>query len=216
MSKVMIISGGNVSDDFALAFLKKEPWNLLIGADSGICFLRKHGISPTHIVGDFDSSGKEDLGWFRKNPKISIRSFRPEKDFTDTQIAVELAMELGAKEICILGGTGTRLDHVLANIRVLDLAIRHQVPCTLIDEYNKIYLKKESFTIEKKDQYGKYVSFFALGEPVSDLTLEGFYYPLRKYYMTGYDPLGVSNEITEEKGQIDFSTGTLIVIESKD
>lgn len=212
----MIISGGNVSDDFALALLEKEPWEILVGADRGICFLRKQGISPTHIVGDFDSSAKEDLEWFRKNPKISIRAYQPEKDFTDTQIAVELALELGAEEICILGGTGTRLDHVLANIRVLDLACRQRVSCTLIDEHNKIYLKKESFTISREQQYGKYVSLFTLGDPVLDLTLEGFHYPLRRYSMTGYDPLGVSNEIMQEEGKVNFSTGTLIVIESKD
>ena len=34
--------------------------------------------------------------------------------------------------------------------------------------------------------------------------------------MTGDDPIGVSNEITEEEAKIDFSSGTLIVAESRE
>ncbi len=41
------------------------------------------------------------------------------KDLTDTEIAMNLAIELGAERIFILGGTGTRLDHVVANIKLL-------------------------------------------------------------------------------------------------
>ena len=50
MKTAVIISGGSLNPDFALAFLRKEEPEILIGADRGICFLRDKGIRPTHIV----------------------------------------------------------------------------------------------------------------------------------------------------------------------
>ncbi len=216
MNRAVIMSGGNISDDFALSFLTEHPWKFLIAADRGVCFCRRKGVLPTHAVGDFDSGSEEDLDWLRNHKEILVRRFCRQKDVTDTQIAVELAIELGADKIHILGGTGTRLDHTFANIRILNLGLEKGIPILLEDPNNRIYLKKESFLIPRKEQFGTYVSFFALGEPVTDLTLEGFFYPLRGYCMSGMDPLGVSNEITENVGKVYFSSGTLLVIESKD
>ncbi|MFQ9394069.1 MAG: hypothetical protein ACLR2E_08195 [Lachnospiraceae bacterium] len=64
--------------------------------------LRDKGIRPTHIVGDFDSASGDALEYFRRFPEIPIRKFNPVKDLTDTEIAMNLAIELGAKRIFIL------------------------------------------------------------------------------------------------------------------
>ena len=99
MKTAVIISGGSLNPDFALAFLREEEPELLIGADRGICFLKEKEIHPTHIVGDFDSASGEALEYFKQFPEIPIRTFNPVKDFTDTAIAMELAMEEGADRI---------------------------------------------------------------------------------------------------------------------
>lgn len=216
MKTAVIISGGSLDPDFALAFLREEKPELLIGADRGICFLKEKGIHPTHIVGDFDSASGDALEYFKQFPEIPIRTFNPVKDFTDTAIAMELAMEEGADRIYILGGTGTRLDHVMANIKLLSHALERKKECILMDAHNRIRLIDQPLTIEKKKQYGKYVSLFAFGGQVKGLTLRGFFYPLTEYDMEAENPLGVSNEITAENGEISFSSGKLLVMESKD
>ena len=216
MKTAVIISGGSLDPDFALAFLREEKPELLSGADRGICFLKEKGIHPTHIVGDFDSASGEALEYFKQFPEIPIRTFNPVKDFTDTAIAMELAMEEGADRIYILGGTGTRLDHVVANIKLLSHALERKKECILMDAHNRIRLIDQPLTIEKKKQYGKYVSLFAFGGQVKGLTLRGFFYPLTEYDMEAENPLGVSNEITAENGEISFSSGKLLVMESKD
>ena len=216
MTTAVIISGGSLDPDFALAFLREEKPELLIGADRGICFLKEKGIHPTHIVGDFDSASGDALEYFKQFPEIPIRTFNPVKDFTDTAIAMELAMEEGADRIYILGGTGTRLDHVVANIKLLSHALERKKECILMDAHNRIRLIDQPLTIEKKKQYGKYVSLFAFGGQVKELTLRGFFYPLTEYDMEAENPLGVSNEITAENGEISFSSGKLLVMESKD
>ena len=65
-----------------------------------------------------------------------------------------------------------------------------------MDAHNRIRLIDQPLTIEKKKQYGKYVSLFAFGGQVKGLTLRGFFYPLTEYDMEAENPLGVSNEIT--------------------
>ena len=85
-----------------------------------------------------------------------------------------------------------------------------------MDENNKIYLTDCPLNIRKEEQFGTYLSLFAVGEPVENLTLEGVYYPLDGYRLTGLDPLCVSNEIVEKECNISFSKGVLLVIESKD
>lgn len=216
MKTAVIISGGNLNLGFALDFLKKNTCEILIGADKGIRFLRQQGIMPTHIVGDFDSASDEDLEFFKRFTDIPIQIFNPVKDFTDTQIALELALKLGAKQIYILGGTGTRLDHVVANLKILELALKRGAVCFLVDVNNRIRLTANSVTIGREEQYGKYVSLFSFGGPVRGITLKGFYYLLTNYDMFPGDAVGVSNEITAENGEISFEKGLLLVIESKD
>ena len=62
-----------------------------------------------------------------------IHKYNPEKDYTDTDIALKLAMEYcegqAESQIWILGATGTRLDHVLANIRHAPFASEKRDPC---------------------------------------------------------------------------------------
>ena len=216
MKTAVILSGGDIDHDFALAFLNKTEYKFLIGADQGIHFLHQQRIFPTHIVGDFDSADQKELDDFKKNTQISISTFQAEKDFTDTQIAVELALSLDREKIYILGGMGRRADHFLANIRVLAIAEKAGVPCFLVDPWNRIRVADRPLALRRSECFGKYVSLFALGGTVTGVTLTGFKYPLVDYRMTGDDPIGVSNEITEEAAKIDFSSGTLIVAESRE
>lgn len=216
MKQAVIISGGKIQSGFALDFLKNVSADLVIGADRGIVFCREHGIRPDYIVGDFDSAERETLDYFLTQGDIPVRRFCPRKDHTDTELALKLALELEAEQITILGGTGSRLDHVAANIRTLALTLKSGTKACLLDENNRIWLTDRPVILEKARQFGTYVSLFAFGKTVTDLTLEGFAYPLVNYRMEQKDPLGVSNEIAEKYGKISFSEGILLVIESKD
>lgn len=215
-NRTVIVSGGDIDTDSALDFLKKNIYDNLIGADRGIEFLASQKLTPSHIVGDFDSSDKKVLSYFRQQGEVEIYQYRPEKDLTDTEIAVNLAVKLKSKSITILGATGTRIDHVLANISILTIPLKLGIACTLLDKHNRIVLKDRSFTLEKKDQYGKFISFFPFGGPVEGLTLRGVHYPLTEYLLSPGDPICVSNEIVEKEARISFSKGTLIMVESLD
>ena len=123
----------------------------------------------------------------------------------------------GAKEILIFGATGTRLDHVLANLGLLSMGKEQGVQIVLADQWNYITLVESGTVLKKEEQFGKYVSFFSVGGDVAGLSLKGFKYPLNRYHLTVADSgLTVSNEITEETAEITYDSGQLLMIMSRD
>lgn len=216
--KTVIISGGRIERDFALSFLKNEIFDQIIAVDNGLKFLHENQIRPTWIVGDFDTAAPELVEYYQRQTDIPIRRFNPVKDSTDSQIAIELALELGSSEITILGGTGTRLDHVLGNIQSLMLARKKGVSCIILDAYNRIRLMDGVVHLKKSEQYGKYVSLLPLTTEVTGVELRGFKYELTDYTFTstGSAGLGVSNEITAKIAEIRIKTGIFVLIESRD
>lgn len=213
----LIISGGNIEVDLALEILKR-PFAYVIGVDGGLKFCYEQGIVPDHIVGDFDTLDPKILRWYKEHKDIDIREFDPVKDATDTQIAVELALSLGSKSITILGGTGTRIDHVLGNIETLYLAHQQKVLCQILDSHNRIQLIEGHCCIPRDEQYGSYISLIPLTTDVEGVTLRGMKYPLTDHHFTvlGSGSFGVSNEIVEDRAEIYIKKGIFILIESKD
>lgn len=242
MIDTIIVSGGDIQSDFALYFLKKNIEKAgrenirLIAADRGLEFFLDYLILPDVVIGDFDSlseDGKnflemqsEDipyggmLEWkFQKGEGkvVEVVRLRPEKDDSDTQSAMNYAIQNGAKEIVILGVTGNRVDHLMANFGLLILAQKQDTEVALADRYNYMKLISSGTILKKSEQFGKYVSFFPLGGDVTGLTLEGFKYPLDKYHLTTADSgLTVSNEISEEYAKVTYESGTLLMIMSRD
>ena len=213
--KTLIITGGSLYDDFTKDYIEQQQFHRMIAVDKGMEFFYRNGMAPDYIVGDFDSANSEIVDFFR-GKNIVIQEHKPEKDQTDTELAVDLALELHTDEIHILGGTGSRIDHLLGTIRVLGLALEQAVTCYLVDPYNRIRLINGRTELKKDQQYGYYVSLLPFTTSVEGLTLQGFKYPLDHYTMTGFNALGVSNEIKEEQAVITMTGGVAVLIESKD
>lgn len=219
-NRILILTGGTISKEFASEYLKHQKFDTVIAVDSGLASVEELNIPVHYIVGDFDSVSHVLLEQYRNkmvdNKSITIREYNPIKDATDTQIAIELAIELQAKEIVILGATGTRIDHVLANINLLYLPLNHNIKAYIIDEHNKIYLLNQNTTLLKSQLHGPFISLQPFTEVVTKVTLQGFKYPLVEMDMHIGVSLGVSNEVTRSQANIILQSGILIIIESKD
>lgn len=223
MIDTIIVSGGNIQYGFALDFLKKiinragRVQISLIAADKGMEFFMQAGILPDLVVGDFDSLSEEGKKYIIENGSLKVKRLKPEKDDSDTQSAVSHAVLEGAKNILILGATGSRLDHLMANIELLALGKELGVQISIMDANNYICLVRSGTVLKKKGQFGRFVSFFPLGGEVQGLTLEGFKYPLKDYCLRVRDSgLTVSNEIKEDTAEVTFDSGTLMMIMSRD
>lgn len=213
--KVLIISGGKAYDDLISALVSKEQYSLIIAADSGLNAAERLNLKPDCIVGDFDSVSQSVLEKY-KALSVPIKTFPREKDMTDTQISLELAMSHKPARIDIVAATGCRLDHVLANIHLLMNPMQAGIDAFIIDINNKIYLRNNSFDIEKDKQFGNYVSLLPFSEKVTNITLKGFKYPLEYATLLAGSSLGISNEIVDSTASVIFEEGILLVIESKD
>ncbi len=215
MKNTLIVGGGNIDFDFALAFMRKENFDFVIAADRGMEFLRQAGRAPDLIVGDFDSVDHDALEYFRRSG-VEIRTYQPQKDSTDMEIAMGAAIGKGSERITVLGAMGTRLDHVLGSLKNLSMPLAAGIPCALVDPRNRVRLVDAPITLQRSGQYGKYVSLLCFGEPVTNLTLKGFFYPLDGYTMTWRDAVGISNQIVDEEASVCFDSGQLLVVESRD
>ena len=214
--KFLIVSGGSLNKEFVTKVVGQGKYDRILAADSGMNALYAAAVTPDIIIGDFDSVDQEILHFFEKQEGIEWKRLIPEKDDTDTEFAIRESIRRGADSITIIGGTGTRLDHVLGNISLLGIGIEEQVSMELLDEHNRIRMIQDALTLEKETQYGKYVSLIPYGGDVQGVTLRGFKYLLSDYTMGGFNSLGISNEIMDEKAVIELTGGTLLVIESHD
>ncbi len=214
--KTVIISGGSLNYEFAASFLKKEKVDCLLAADKGMKLCYESGIRPDYVMGDFDSSSDSIVDYYRNMDGVQLIEFQPEKDDTDTEIAVQKAIELGSTEIVILGAFGGRMDHCIANIHLLKMVLEAGVECHLIDEQNDICLIDDSYELRKEEQYGKYVSFLPFTDEVEGITLKGFKYPVNNFMLKKGPSRGVSNEIQDEVGRVSLTKGILLMIQSRD
>ena len=218
MKSCVIISGGRLDYQFASDFIAKEKPSMIIAADKGLAFCEETKIMPTKIVGDFDTLGESLLPKYEALG-VEIRKFNPVKDATDTEIAVRLAMELGAEEIYILGASqGNRLDHLFGNVLTMMIPAKEEIPCFMVDEHNRIRILTKSVELKREEQYGKYISLVPLTTDVCGVTLSGFKYPLwdHRFHVESSGSLGISNELVENVGKIDFRSGILLMLECTD
>lgn len=214
--RYIIISGGHIDDGFALNYLKENEYDCMMAADSGMDFLHRNGLIPDIVAGDFDSVEDESLDEFSSMPEVEILRLNPIKDDTDTEFVIREAIRRGAKRITILGATGTRLDHVLANIYLLGIGLEEGVSIELVDKHNRIRMISDSLEISKREQFGDYVSVLPVKGDAKGVTLEGMKYPLKDANIACFSSLGVSNEIVNEIAYVSLRQGSLLVIESRD
>ncbi len=221
LNRYLILTGGTLTKEFLEDFLKKEKVSKIICIDGALKVAHEAGIEIDYLVGDFDTADSCLVEFYKKQIqegkiKTVFKEYNPVKDATDTEIGVSLALEEGAEEIILLGATGTRIDHTLANIHLLLKPLSFGVKAYILDCYNKIYLIDSQIELIKKELYGPFVSLLPFGGDVREVTLRGFKYDVTKRdYLLG-DSLGVSNELLEEKGQIMLGEGVLAVFETRD
>ena len=154
----LIVSGGEIDKQIIENYIKEHTNLNIIAVDKGLEALFELNIVPNHVVGDFDSVNTNILQTFKNNSNVIFHKYNPEKDNTDTDIALNLAIELNSSNITIIGALGKRIDHALANIHILKISLDKGIPCQIFDKYNRIYLINNTISLYKGKIYGKYIS----------------------------------------------------------
>ncbi len=106
MKRCLIVTGGKLDLSFAGLFLKHERFQKIIAVDAGLEAAKALDLEPDMIVGDFDTVKPEILEYYRQREHIVWDTHEPEKDETDTELALLRAQASGCEEIVILGAQG--------------------------------------------------------------------------------------------------------------
>jgi len=185
---------------------------LIIGADKGADSIRSLGLVPNIAVGDFDSLRAGSLDWL-KNNNVVVREFPANKDKTDTELALEEAINFGVSEITLTGTWGGRPDHALANVFLLRAAKRLAVTCGIREEAGDIHLVDDRLAVDGVP--GDIVSLLAL-EDCAGVALDGFKYKVPSGGLVTGSTLGISNILLGKQGTIELQSGLLLVVFSRD
>ena len=212
MKGILVGSGNYFSKERFFDEIKDS--DILIAIDGGMEWFSKLNINPNILIGDLDSISKKTLEELRSDKGLIIKKHPKEKDSTDMELGIDYLISNNCKEIIIFGGTGTRLDHTLANIFLLDKLNKKNIKGKIIDKNNTILIIDNNY--EMKKELGKYISIIPITELGSTISLEGFKYDLNNYSLKFGSTMGVSNEIVDEKAYINVVKGTVVLFISSD
>lgn len=191
--------------------------SIWVGVDRGVFTLLSIGFKPFASFGDFDSVTEEEWQEIQSNV-TQLEKFIPEKDETDTELALNWAVSKKPQLIRLFGASGGRIDHFLANIQLLQKHSPSLDSCELqlIDNKNIVYIKGPGTHNISKLLGKKYISFVPATMDVSGLTLSGFKFPLTNRHISIGSTLCISNELISDHGTFSFTEGILIVVRSQD
>ena len=207
--KAFIYTGGDIFPENITEHPKAD--DITVAADGGYKNAQKLGDSVQILVGDLDSLDRSFV-----SDKTKIITVPAEKDFTDTKLAADTAIEAGATELVIIGGLSGRLDHTLANLALLKELTLAGIYAIIADGKNRVrYINSTSMLIAKSGY--KYLSLIIDSDKIKGVDIEGCKYPLKNATLTKADQtLTVSNEITGNCALVSVRRGGLYIIESAD
>lgn len=189
MTRFAILLGGDVEPTPRLRRQVKD--RRVIAADSGIRHAEALGLVPELWTGDFDSVAPEMKESF---PEIPREVFPVEKDATDGEIAIEAALERGARSLLLAGAFGgPRPDHAFLHLAMaLRLAERGLEVVLTSGEQEGVPLLPGTSEYD----YAHGTLFSVVGfTPLSGLTLTGAKWPLDRHEVGFGSSLTLSNAV---------------------
>ena len=199
--KVCLIVGAGDTEG---AVICRRDSDFIIAADGGLKYLAEAGVTPDLVVGDFDS-----LGYKPNHPDVIYHP--PEKDDTDTMLAVKEGFARGFDTFLIYAGLGGRLDHTVANLQTLSY-IAELGGRGYIVGGNSVSTVIKNSAIKFPAENSGMISVFCSGKDASGVSLSGLKYEVEDCGLTSDFPLGASNEFVGKAASVSVKDGRLLII----
>lgn len=181
----------------------------VIGVDYGAFFCLQNKIDLIAAIGDFDSVDSTQFAMLQSSVK-NLMKLNENKDQSDTELAIEMAIKLGYDKVIILGVIGSRIDHLYALLEVVK-RFKH-LHISIENKTNKISrLNQGSYQLSSKK---KYFSVFAIEQ--SKISIKDAVYILNNHSLLPMDSLGLSNRTINGIIDVTVSSGTVLLFESED
>ena len=221
---VVVVANG---DPLSAAVVARVPVGaVVVAADGGARLASAAGMRVDHVIGDFDSLADSDRA-AAEGAGALLHAYPADKDFTDLELAIELAISLvapaatgarGRPRIVVLGGAGGRLDHLAANLALLSSPRWREGPAPLDLEWwvGDARLKLAVGGDDPVVAYGPVGSLVSLlaqhGEAVGVATT-GLRYPLSGETLLPGSSRGVSNVLAAATATVALDRGVLLVVQ---
>lgn len=112
MKKIALLANGPLTTQS----IASKEYDMVIAVDGGLNHSLTLGLNPDLLVGDLDSVSQNTLKRF---PKVKIAQFPKDKDKSDLELALTLALTYRPQKIDVFCGLGHFIDHALANLLLL-------------------------------------------------------------------------------------------------
>ncbi len=185
------------------------PSDYCIAVDGGLRGLRHLGLLPRLLVGDLDSVTPEELAAVQQ-AGCEVRRFPVEKDETDLELALGIAVEMGFTSLRILGALGGRLDQLLGNLFLLAHPSWQALDVRLLDAGLEAFIiRKEAFI---EGRAGDTLSLLPLNGPARGIHTESLAFPLIGETLWPDRTRGISNRMLGSRARVSLADGLLLCI----
>jgi len=210
-SVALVFAGGEPVDAAGAARLPDAvAVAVTVAADSGVEHALALGRHVDLVVGDFDSADRAAIDAAVAGG-AEVRRYPAEKDQSDLELSLHAARAAGATHVIVVGGSGGRLDHFLANALLLasssfaDIDIEARLDDTLITVIHRV--------ARLSGAPGDLCSLLAAGGPARGVRTTGLRYPLDHEDLLPGSTRGLSNALAEPVATISLEQGTLLAVQ---
>ncbi|PIE76896.1 MAG: thiamine diphosphokinase [Clostridiales bacterium] len=189
-------------------FLRKELADVgfIIAVDGGMHQLDAIAVTPNVLVGDLDSYHYcgDHLA-----ASVEIVKLNPEKDLSDLEFAIQLAVQRGATELRLFNAVGDRLDHSLINFNVLMQAKQLGVLAEWRAPKQRLIVAQQHQVLTNIS--GQTFSIIPLTN-LSGVTIRGAKYPLTNQVIEHYSSRCLSNIAVDDSVSITIEQGDAFIV----
>lgn len=211
---ILILAAGEAKPRRLLdALAMGSDW--IIAADGGVQVAQKARLPVDQFVGDGDSISRRQRCWLEDAP-FSVAWHPVEKDETDLELALSLALEQNPCEINIFAAWGLRADHTLSNVFLLERAAESGVKTMLWAGWERLQVYLPGVHTLANAFPGQRVSLIPLSETVEQVDTKGLRYPLCDETLFRAAGRGISNEVLSMPVCVQFTKGVLLGLQAYD
>lgn len=208
METILIFSGGDSPEPGVVDDLPAP--DLVLAADGGYEVAIALGYRVDVLIGDLDSVQTDPLP-----DHVIVERYPVDKDQTDLDLAIELAVREDPTRVVVVGGSGGRHDHELANAALL---------CSerwdSIDELDWFSARSRAFVVRERrtihGDVGTMVSLIPMGGQAEGVVTRGFMWELAGEDLPAGSTRGVSNKMRLPVVDIQVGAGKLLVVMAAD
>lgn len=188
-----------------------RPYTWIIAADGGARHCQELGLTPQLLVGDLDSLSPSQVSALQAAGTETV-SYPTRKDYTDLELALQIALQRGVHEVIVLGALGARWDQTLANLLLPARAGLEEIHIRLLDGLTEVFLIRPNRNVALDGLPGDSLSLLPLTAIASGITSVGLEYPLENGQLTFGSTTGISNVLISLPASISMRSGLLLCV----